>query len=279
MFKTLLVGGIALVGAFAMVACEASEIPDVALEDAEAELRAAVCDQVIDCECRGVRYVDTEQCHQEVSSLITELNEHVGTLEYDPSCMGRLITLYSSMGCSDEAPDIDFDHLPCRLLHGDKQVGASCDDINSLSSDCAPGLYCRGRFCSEIEPAEPQRKIVGVGQSCDFDWCDRDLYCDEASVCQLLPTVGEPCHSGDCRDARCQLQDDEQTRLCVPLTADGEQCNGHSQCASGNCPAGFCLPIPQLGEECFGACATGLECAGGMCLYPNGEICYARIPR
>ncbi|MEM7158526.1 MAG: hypothetical protein AAF799_37145 [Myxococcota bacterium] len=276
MFKTLLVGGIALMGVV-VVGCEASEIPDIPLEDAEVELRAAVCDRVIECGCRDVQYANIEECHEDVDELVTELYANVDTLEYNPSCMGYIVQRFLDLGCSPDADRPTFNDPPCWLLNGDKQAGDSCNHIRQAATECAPGLYCRAGICTDVALIDTPPVQAALGEPCPDRWCEGGSYCNANSICQRLPTVGEPCWSRECYNARCESVEDEW--VCVPRIAEGEQCRGHSQCATGYCPAGFCLPRPKLGEECFNVCVEGLVCSDNVCVPPNGAVCEARLPR
>jgi hypothetical protein len=185
----------------------------------------------------------------------------------------------------------DWQSSSCQTGVGE---GESCWD-----AQCEPGLYCRWRESDQqqvcIRPADEGepcpdwqcalglvcdqicREPPGRGEPCASGVCATGLYCEwNLGICVPPPDgIGQPCPQGVCAwGLWCdQSQDPEgECQETVPLASP---CTGHSQCESLYCPKGYCLPRPELGEDCSEtlACASGLVCNGSTC-----QLAKARAP-
>ncbi len=112
--------------------------------------------------------------------------------------------------------------------------------------------------------------VKGVGDPCEGSQeCGAGLLC-EASRCQALPDIGQPCPSFRCeRGAYCVARDPSPTQAsteCVEAEEVGHPCMGHRECATEYCPAAFCAERPGRGQPCrAGICAGDLTCADAVC--------------
>jgi len=248
------------------------------------------------------RYDDIAQCREVVRAEVDEIKAAAAnrSLTYDPTCVGARVDGLEELGCDavlPEPPEAGCD-FPCRVLHGDVPFDGACSQFGTFD-DCAAGLDCEVDRCDEegdsavctgrcVHPcyggcpedcgddARCDRErgrcvdLPGAGRRCDrFGLCDSDSICDYAAVpdpagqCVALPGAGGSCADfGRCAGGlRCNV-DPDGTVICVGPTADAEPCSGHLECESGNCPAGFCAPLPGAGDSCAGTriCAPGLVC-------------------
>lgn len=111
-------------------------------------------------------------------------------------------------------------------------IGEVCSNFGSLGQ-CAAGLACAScAFFPETAgcPTEPRlaegRCVppAALGAPCDFRSCDAGLYCEGWAG-------GEP-------------------GACAPVKAEGELCDGPTQCEGGSCEAGRCGPTPPERSHC-----------------------------
>lgn len=134
--------------------------------------------------------------------------------------------------------------------------------------------------------------LEGTGESCTFIGANPDggapspvrcfgnegLFCNGQSVCEQLPSVGQPCAMAGCEpSAFCN-----DSNVCEARRPEGADCTWANQCASGlYCPAAFGVDVcPPQGGPCTGTsgppyctkqladgapCQDDLECAEGSC--------------
>lgn len=177
---------------------------------------------------------------------------------FDEACMERFADRIDELDC-----DLRLSAFPedcrdfCWPVIGPRWLGEPCE----LQTECGRGLLCSLGECRDPCTAG----VATAGGQCNTRAdCDRDTQVCTADVegvpgvCRELPFAGAECYFGECMPGlRCN--DDDR---CAPLTADGEPCMGHRECASVYCPAGYCRSRPEVGEACGpdGACAEGAEC-------------------
>lgn len=276
--KTSVFGALALaVMATWAWGCDDEPARVVWIENAEAELAAAFCEPMFDCECAGGRrFPDEQQCRQEVADRVDRLRadgEERG-LTYDPTCLGTVLDRMDERGCGPAMPPSSDCDLPCWAYHGTAQEGDPCEWRGAWST-CAQGLSCDNLVCRN-----PCQR-AGEGQPCNDTPCAEGMVCnvfDADGICELLPNAGEPCPYGECGSgAFCDQPDpmDPSITVCVALVADGEPCSGHRQCETGHCPVGRCAPMPLRDQPCpAGACGAGLQCVEGVCTDGEPAACY-----
>lgn len=290
--------------------------PQVAATAVAQELDSVVCELAFECECTyGRAFESREECtawadqeQAQVESLMAQFD-----LTWDPTCVGWYLRGYEQVECGSDAVfprDLDGDgcNAQCLPLHGAKAVGTSCAELGDGFSDCGQGLRCDGGTCVEQCPGP-----VGLGESCRRAVCEEGTYCnffDEFEPrCEAKAAEGDECGQVECnRELRCvidDITDPASMSHCVPLAAPAESCMGHAECSTGYCPAGFCLNIPQEGDDCRGtgvcgsglfciddvcaeakergqscttACGGGLDCLEGVCVGSRAAACYPESP-
>jgi hypothetical protein len=164
------------------------------------------------------------------------------TINFDQDCLDRMAAALSAASCDLAVPLMSCGDY-CKLYYGSRFEFQPCGD----ESECAQGLVCFNSECRD--PCTVQ--TVGEGESCETAVCAPGLEC---------------------------FSDDEVPPTCLPDGGGGglgvgEPCMGHSECASGSCPAGFCAELPGAGEPCTedGGCRDDLTClpseaiADGVC--------------
>lgn len=244
-------------------------------------LHTRLCDVAQQCGCVAT---------QSVCGPWSEI-EPRGT--FAPECLDVWLEWADALECGAARPPIGA-HL-CPLYHGTIPAGMPCRaSVTALddptSTDCGAGLVCAGGTCRPPAALD----FGALEQPCDLgSRCDAGLYCrDQRScerapgrgepcpdrvcaapyvceeVCVSLPGEGEPCLRGQCApDLTCEPEG------CVRKAEVGEPCFGHRECVSGNCPAGFCAPVPQPGDRCSGMlpCGPRQVCVDGICEGVDGE--------
>jgi hypothetical protein len=162
------------------------------------------------------------------------------------------------------------------------------------AEDCGSGYYCKGTTCAAIG---------GGSSSCTGTTereCGPGLYCKvgTTSVCTSYTTNGGAC-TPDNEGSAASIECDPSTALvgCVynassltahvcsaTLIANGSQCTGHFECASGRCEVGpadtvkRCTAGAALNAACDDEpstnnaliCGEGLTCLDGSCVLQVG---------
>jgi hypothetical protein len=168
----------------------------------------------------------------------------------------------------------------------DQPIGSMCSQP-FLSSECAANAFCDSttHMCTALKAA---------GSTCNSsNECDIELGCaGSPATCKALPTLGQPCPDGMCRDegqvclttcvkvglagdpcasdASCALRYrcDTTTNKCVEGPGQGSACVQSGDCWGANfCDiptgqnTGTCAPFKADGQPC----TDNTECAGDNC--------------
>lgn len=108
------------------------------------------------------------------------------------------------------------------------------------------------------------------------------MACSDSDICIALPGPGEPCFQGQCAPgAYCDLEvlsNPTSPELCFALGEVGDMCRGHDQCATGECPNGFCASPTGEGAPCAAACGPGFECIEAQCVVADAVLCAWELP-
>ena len=139
-----------------------------------------------------------------------------------------------------------------RVETPDASERAALIPLGDVDDDCSVDPCFDGLLCNALKRCQLPPK---EGEECVFGDCAPGLRCSSGSnTCVVLPEEGEACLENRCASgARCESSPEDPEGTCVGLTANDEMCMGHSECASGYCPNGFCWPVPGLGDDCQGA--------------------------
>lgn len=248
---------------------------DVALQ----RLETALCEKALECGCSDEPLVCGEW---PPLGLIDQ-----STRTFDPSCVERWTTWLDTQSC--QSPVLPRYADLCPLYHGTLREGEPCRWDGFTDTECERGLYCITDACRD-----PRRiAFGGSGQPCDIgERCDDGNVCFRER-CERPPSAGEPCLEYICdADARCEdercvalpgpgqactnacrsgafCRFDPTTGFgeCLTIRNVGEPCQGHRECASGNCPAGSCEYPAELGDLCSNRLPCGPDqfCAEGQC--------------
>lgn len=273
-----------------LCACDTgSDAPSrVSLGQAEDVFVKAYCERMFSCRCEQGRYFESfESCAELVQIQVDQLRNVAG-LDYDPSCLGALKDRLDDLGCDASAPASEESCVAqCQPFHGARGLGESCHEVDEGYSDCAQRLRCEIVNC-DYDPVTGESTCTGMcvdpcagspDGPCNGG-CDDDYWCDiETDACKRMPHAGDLCPQGFCGEPDyCAVDPDDPTvTRCFAPAALGEACSGHSQCASGYCPAGSCADLPKKGESCAGtfACAPGLDCDNDTmkCVTADALVC------
>lgn len=289
--------------------------PEVTASAIAQELESVVCDLAFDCECTFGRQFETRgECSDWATVQQAEADRLMQQydLTWEPTCLGWYVQAFQELECASQElftndPDGDGCSASCSPLHGTKQIGQACQQIENRFSDCDNGLRCDQGVCVELCP-EP----LGAGEICNGGTCGEGLYCDFSgeidALCRPKARDGDDCTQAECAEGlRCIAPDpmDLTVLSCAPLATMAEPCMGHDQCDTGYCPAGFCDLLPVEGGDCRGtlacaegffciddvcavakergdacttACGGGLDCVDGVCLGANAAVCWPDSP-
>lgn len=244
------------------VSCAEPAAIEVDRLDVRDELVRAFCERQQSCDCEYRSYDTLVDCIGAVDVATLDLDRQLAVVGvvYDAACAGELVHALDERACGGWEPAGLECEQPCKLAHGSAGLGESCEE----DFECDQGLVCAydeneleyHTIC--IDPCAPSQR-----PNCNTVRCDDGLFCDwENSRCVVPPGDGESCFQGNCAEGTfCRFDPVAQDNLCVAPGAYNDPCMGHSECASGYCPAGFCKSPPQRGEICeAGACADGLWC-------------------
>lgn len=151
------------------------------------------------------------------------------------------------------------------VLAGTTEIGAPCLG----DTDCTGDAYCDDwSSCPGL--CEPRG---GNGADCAAVPCAPGFACIE-SRCRSQATLGGSCAGTICApDFNC-----DASRVCVPLSAEGDPCTTHGDCAARLlCIDSICQTGVGVGSPCSVAapCATGTRCVEGSCVRVGlpGETC------
>jgi hypothetical protein len=234
----------------------------VALADAEDVLETAYCERMFSCSCEeGRRFESVDACMIDIRAQVAALEAQPGgkSIFYDPFCLGEKVDAFDELGCALPSDDDDVAECerPCFIYHGDVREGRTCHTTeDGQYSDCSKRLVCGVTSC-------PDGEGVGCNGIC-VDPCENPNpspcgACDAQSVC------------------------DEGSGTCVPLPELApldEPCSGHTDCASGFCPAGFCATLPVEGESCAsgGMCVVGSRCDATTTTCVPADALFCSLP-
>lgn len=276
--------GLAAMGASTLGSCTTGPgRDDVAIQ----RLETALCEKQVECGCSRF----TEQaCGDWPIYPYGQMELQRSERTYDPECQEQWLAWLDTLTCSTLAAVPDRSEL-CPLYHGTIREGMECTVEGSLfETDCERGLICAGRVCRDPqgisfgELGEPCRnfdlcygggrcvdglcqRLPGPGEPCLSFECASGAFCAE-DVCQPAPLVGEPCMFDECVEgAYCEIDPMTSEGQCRRLGDIGDACSGHSQCMSGNCPAGTCQYPAKPGDPCSNRlpCGPGSICSDGIC--------------
>jgi len=280
--------GLAMIGG-GLSACG----PGPGFQDAEVQrLETALCDKAAACGCFDADSVDIERvCGEWPPDHAYFRAPNDTRLTFDPDCIDPWMAWVEDLTCT-AASWPRYAEI-CPLYYGTRDEGMECFAADPMMSHCAQGLSCILGIC-----LDPQHIAFGdhlqlcdlgntcygervecygglclrlplAGEPCLGGFSCADSAICERGTCQPLPRPGEPCRDGQCHpQARCEIDSSTpQSDVCVPLAAVGEPCRGHSECLSGNCPAGRCEHPAGPGDPCSSQlpCGPDLRCIDFQC--------------
>jgi hypothetical protein len=290
----------ALLGAAAAVAALHGCVAGTGREDVGIQrLQTRLCEKALECNCEPLYRDDFGQpfeCGDWPVDAYEFEYSYRSTLAFDPTCVERWTSWVDRMSC--QAPVLPGYADLCPLYHGTRREGEACEQSSLVATDCGAGLLCIAYTCRD-----PLRtSFGGQGELCELGGgCDDGLTCTPSSICQrlpgpgeycleghlcnaesrcgydlcvALPGPGERCDSGECQGgAACSFDPVTGVSECERAGEVGEPCQGHRQCASGNCPAGVCEDPAGVGDPCGSQlpCGPGLVCAEAQCQAPGEE--------
>ncbi len=161
--------------------------------------------------------------------------------------------------------------------------GVACGDYGGEDVPCI-ALF----DFDDDEDGDGPTPMGALGDRCNRDDdCDDELYCHQGgldsdrfqsicNVCTPRAAVGEPCFGArrDCQEGlHCDGGGAAGPRVCTAGRADGAECTGDIQCASGYCDhdmsptagLGLCDSGGNVGDPCVERCRAGNYCDDGTC--------------
>jgi hypothetical protein len=269
---------------------------DVAIQ----RLQTLLCEKALECGCRSPTndFGEPIACGEWDPPYVYGYDEFEGTspVAFDPGCVDRWTTWVEALAC--QATELPSYAELCPLYHGTLRAGEPCEGYELIQTDCGRGLFCIAGTCHDPlrtslggqgEPcdlgqrcddglacsyAELCLRLPGPGEPCLDDYrCDAEARCDD-ELCVALPGPGQRCDGGDCLPGSfCRFDPVAGIAECLSLGDVGDPCQGHRECASGNCPAGACQEPAGVGDPCGSQlpCGPGLGCSDGQC-QAGGEI-------
>jgi hypothetical protein len=222
------------------------------------------CDRATTCGCAfalGEEGACTGELEARWKARLSEAQRR--DLRYDAACFATLTAQIEQQRCYWPGGDVPLCESYCSPFHGDRAEGEDCQGDDALVSDCAQGLVCAEGTCTS-----PCAAINGrlAGERCanemvgGYDDCSPGLYCGYSGQCEVAPTEGAPCPSGECGP---DLYCDWQTNTCVTASGVGETCF-EVPCMDGlycDWQTDACRVPPGEGEPCFDSpCQPGLYC-------------------
>jgi hypothetical protein len=201
-----------------------------------AECYAQFGDQSCDRTSEGARTSNTNACNEALQGTVGA----GGMCAIDAECV--------SQDC--DVPDCP-DACCQGTCVGDVQpgtrvaIGGSCHS----STECARGFCDITSICVALKPA---------GSTCQgAAECDYDLGCaGTPRTCRALPTVGQACPDGQCRDTGSYCN---ASMTCAKVGLAGDTCTTRADCSSAYyCDAtNHCAVGPREGE----ACSSSMRCS------------------
>ncbi len=223
------------------------------------ECYAALGDQSCDRTSEDARGGSRDACYEAIKGTVAA----GGMCALDEECVSRTCNVPDCPDaccqgtCTGDVPP------PTNVA-----IGGACE----FSGDCARGFCDTTSLCAALKPA---------GATCQSgSECDYGLGCaGNPRTCRVLPTLGEACPDGACRDAGTYCN---AMMTCAKVGLPGDACITRSDCSSAyNCDATMhCAVGPREGE----ACSSTLRCSqtGNFCdmatmtckpPQPNGAMC------
>ena len=183
-------------------------------------------------------------------------------------CDGTCVPDLPAGGACDEASDCASGYCSngfCCAGGVCCQAALDCPDAFREAASCEQPQACQGERTDAVcrEDHRCATLIVADDSACSeqtlSDACGlfRDRYCTGASVQPDPPCPADCQQDADCDPgARCD-------GTCLPVLANGERCDEHSDCSSGHCQNGFCC----ADGDC---CAVAGDCPGR---YSEAPVC------
>lgn len=152
-------------------------------------------------------------------------------------------------------------------------------------ADCRSGLCVGGDAVTATASFCMPPKVAGDACTPGLQGCGPGTYCGPASVCVVVPSVGQPCAVSagagqECLDGVC----DPVSLTCVPFRKLGDPCQGSTCSAELACDSTSqtCVPACFRGNACgasgqaccdpelkgpgpAGLCNSGLACVNAIC--------------
>lgn len=272
---------------FALAGCPSSGGGDTKVSEADAPevISQQACQLYFDCTCEDLlmpsAFTSQEACESELEGILIGAVDQgqMNDLVYDPDCVGEVFDLYDQLGCVtvDALSADDISALTgladCKVYHGDREVGQSCELDLDIGDDCVQGAVCADGTCEAVGSND----LPDPGEPCEnlFTPCNDGTLCldvdgdgPEQAVCGTLPGNGETCFgAADLCDEGFAC--DQADKTCQPAPGEGEDCAEVilDQCAAGLiCNMGTCVAEPTLGEPCINLqCADGFVCENNQC--------------
>lgn len=245
------------------------------------EAQEALCERLLSCDCVAPTYASIETCVADLDATEARTQaraEELG-LVYDKDCAERQLLRHADVNACQPLDGLAPFCADCRMLHGDRPLGASCTTLTPGVSDCASDLVCDGGICADSSTFHCRR--LAVGERCheggeDLGSCVEGAFCDAhvTDLCQPARPVGATCLvAGGCETLYCR------NNLCATPEV-GAPCDEHGLCSDRfACVDGLCAAPPGVGEACEGpvfVCEEGLECvdSSDTCQPAQAYICH-----
>jgi hypothetical protein len=238
----------------------------------------------------------------------------MGKVVYDSDKAGQCIDDFGAQSCDTTDEDGRVEPQSCiDITHGTVGSGGACADNNECASKMCnvpvcQMACCQGTCVGDTKPAPGGPGTVCMSQTqctagtyCDItsgmctalkaagatctgsDECTYGLACvgaQQTRTCKALPTVGQACPDGVCRDAGnyCNAMG-----MCAQIGLAGATCTSSQQCSSFypcDQATGMCTQAPKTGEACTGRCfdvGTFCDTTAAMptcvAIHADGDAC------
>lgn len=245
------------------------------------DAKQALCERLLSCDCSAPAYASIEACVADLDATATRTQaraEELG-IHYDQDCAERQLLRHADANACKPADDLDIVCPDCRMLHGDRPIGASCTTLTTGVSDCASELVCDEGTCVAVSNFYCTR--LAVGERCregaeTLGLCVEGAFCDAyvTDLCQPARPVGAACVvAAGCETLYCQ------NSVCAAPEV-GAPCDGNGLCSDRFvCVEGLCAAPPGVGEACEApvfVCEEGLECLdpSDTCQVEQAYLCH-----